>query len=195
MLVLSRKEAMSINAPFYNTGKPCKNGHVSDRYTSSGHCLSCKADWESKNHEKVDSYKQSWAQRNPEAVRESVSTYYRRNTDERRAYSAQHYLQNREDRLAKQKVYRQENPEIYTAAKQRRRAIELRALPAWANHDLIKEKFALAQQLSAETGIPHEVDHIIPLRGRNVCGLHREDNLQVIPASENRKKNNKFEVN
>ena len=39
---------------------------------------------------------------------------------------------------------------------------------------------------------PHEVDHIVPLQGKNVCGLHWEKNLQVIPKTENRKKSSKL---
>jgi hypothetical protein len=66
-------------------------------------------------------------------------------------------------------------------------------IPVWANRDAIREVYAEAYRLTQETGIPHHVDHVIPLKGRNVCGLHIETNLQVLPALENMKKRNKFE--
>lgn len=52
--------------------------------------------------------------------------------------------------------------------------------------------YAEAKRVSEETGIAHHVDHIIPLQGKTVCGLHVSWNLQVIPANDNRAKSNKF---
>lgn len=63
---------------------------------------------------------------------------------------------------------------------------------AWADRAAIRAMYAEAQRLSKETGIKHHVDHVIPLRGENVCGLHAETNLQILPAYENQKKRNSF---
>lgn len=60
--------------------------------------------------------------------------------------------------------------------------------------DKIAEVYALADKLSRDTGVPHDVDHIMPIAGRNVCGLHVHNNLRAIPASENRKKSYKFDL-
>jgi 5-methylcytosine-specific restriction endonuclease McrA len=68
------------------------------------------------------------------------------------------------------------------------------ATPKWAELNVIKEIYIRAQRLSKETGIPHEVDHVIPLQGKLVSGLHVPANLQILTESENTSKNNKFNV-
>ena len=68
------------------------------------------------------------------------------------------------------------------------------AIPLWLTDDhrfMIEETYELRDLRTKMTGIPHEVDHIVPIRGKNVSGLHVPWNLQVIPASENRSKGNK----
>lgn len=77
-----------------------------------------------------------------------------------------------------------------------RRTIERNArhrTPSWADLDIIAEFYAGARELTRQTGIEHHVDHIVPLRGKTVCGLHVETNLQVIPAEVNRMKSNHFD--
>ena len=64
--------------------------------------------------------------------------------------------------------------------------------PVWANKQLIKEIYKEAKRISIETGIKHEVDHIIPLRGELVCGLHVESNLRIITRFDNNQKDNYF---
>lgn len=74
----------------------------------------------------------------------------------------------------------------------RRRAARLKAMPVWANRQEIDALYAQAQALTESTGTDWHVDHIIPLRGKNVCGLHVETNLRVISAHENHRKANLF---
>ena len=73
-----------------------------------------------------------------------------------------------------------------------RKELHLYARPKWANKTAIDEIYARAKKLSEETGIPHEVDHIIPTKHPLVCGLHVENNLQIITQRENQMKSNKF---
>lgn len=66
--------------------------------------------------------------------------------------------------------------------------------PAWADMGAIRRVYEEAVRLEAATGIKHHVDHEIPLQGKLVSGLHVHLNLRAIPAAENMKKRNKFEV-
>lgn len=86
--------------------------------------------------------------------------------------------------------YWKKKPE-YIAANSKRKALLLGRRPVWADDVAIKAMYALAALKSAVTGIPHHVDHIYPLRGRLVCGLHVAENLRVITARENLEKGNK----
>jgi len=90
--------------------------------------------------------------------------------------------------------YRSNHMPILTANVKARQASKLRAMPSWANKDAIKAFYIEAARITRETGIPHHVDHIIPLRGKYVWGFHVEGNLQVIPARENLRKNNKVQL-
>lgn len=75
-----------------------------------------------------------------------------------------------------------------------RRAAKLKRTPAWADLDAIRAIYGEARQMTKNTGVQHHVDHIIPLKGTTVCGLHVQNNLQIITATENMKKHNKWEV-
>jgi hypothetical protein len=69
--------------------------------------------------------------------------------------------------------------------------------PKWLDaisFDRIKNEYQLAALLSKVTGSSWHVDHIIPLQGKLVSGLHVPSNLRVLPALENISKKNKFEV-
>ena len=78
-------------------------------------------------------------------------------------------------------------------ASSNRRARMKNADVSWADHDAIGRIYEEAVRLTNETGIRHHVDHIVPLSGKTVCGLHVESNLQVITARENLSKGNSWD--
>lgn|SRR6185312_1853754 len=87
--------------------------------------------------------------------------------------------------------YRQ-NKSHYLAKWAKRRAAKLQATPTWANQVAIDALYERARRLTLLTGIVHEVDHIMPLVGKRVCGLHVEDNLRVTTRLVNRSKSNRL---
>lgn len=74
----------------------------------------------------------------------------------------------------------------------KRRASKISATPMWADGQATKRVYADALRIQKETGVKQHVDHVVPLRGANVCGLHIAENMQVLPARENTRKSNKF---
>lgn len=66
--------------------------------------------------------------------------------------------------------------------------------PLWANKEQIKEVYIECARIQNETGIKHHVDHIVPIQGKMVSGLHVAENLRIITATENLRKSNRFEV-
>lgn len=107
------------------------------------------------------------------------------------------YLENKEREKQKMRSYYESNKSGYSARNANRRSMKLSASPPWLTQE-DKEEMALlyvkSQQLTDTTGENWHVDHIVPLQGKIVCGLHVPWNLQVITATENRAKNNRFEV-
>lgn len=89
---------------------------------------------------------------------------------------------------------RKKNIDVALYHNRQRAILKSTAMPAWANKSKIRKIYAEAREMTKATGNVHHVDHIIPIKGKNVCGLHVETNLQILTASENLKKFNKYEV-
>jgi 5-methylcytosine-specific restriction endonuclease McrA len=106
---------------------------------------------------------------------------------ERKAASDKKFRdKNREELNKKQRKYIQARPKINTFYTACYRAAKYLQTPIWANLEHIKSFY-----INCPEGMV--VDHIIPLRGKNVSGLHVEYNLQYLTISENCKKQNKIE--
>ena len=85
------------------------------------------------------------------------------------------------------------NKPAYRAAWGKYKASKVSQTPSWANDQLIAAYYKEAKRLEQLTGIKFHVDHIIPLQGELVSGLHVETNLQLLPAHENLGKSNSFD--
>ena len=104
------------------------------------------------------------------------------------------YRRRKEIAFERAKRWTKENPHKRTEIQNRARANKLKATPKWADIKLIQEYYETASGLSMLLGEWYHVDHIVPLRGKFVCGLHCQFNLQILPASENIRKGNRFVI-
>lgn len=94
--------------------------------------------------------------------------------------------------LAYLKDHYRANKSAYLAKWAKRRAQKIQATPKWADLKAIDAIYADAAKMTEKTGIQYEVDHIVPLQGKTVCGLHVGWNLQVITRKANRSKSNSW---
>lgn len=93
------------------------------------------------------------------------------------------------------KRWEKNNPGKKAAQVRKYQAFKLSATPKWLTVEQLKDiqnMYVEASRLTKETGIPHEVDHIIPLQGKNVRGLHVSWNLRIVTRLENRRFGNKL---
>jgi 5-methylcytosine-specific restriction endonuclease McrA len=95
--------------------------------------------------------------------------------------------------VAGRKAYAKD-PSKAAARYAKRRANKKQATPAWADTKELHKFYLQARLKTLESEIAWEVDHIVPLAGVNVCGLHVPWNLQVIPATDNRRKQNRLTI-
>lgn len=99
---------------------------------------------------------------------------------------------NKERRREIMRASRVRNPAPMNAITAKRRSMKLQATPEWANEFFVKEAYSLAKLRESIVGGKWHVDHVVPLKSKIVCGLHCEQNLNVIPATVNVRKNNRY---
>ena len=185
----TRAEAKATGAKYYFTGEPCKHGHIAPRKTK-GACLECLKDEWTKGNETRAEYFRAYNQ--SEAGQKAKKEYYERN---RAAVIEKAASRSPEERRAARNRHKEANPDVYKALTSLRRRRFRLATPRWLSAEQkmeIRLKYRLAIELSRRTGVRHAVDHIVPLQGESVCGLHVPWNLEVVTQEENLKKSNKL---
>ena len=185
----TRKEAQDAGAKYYFTGEPCKHGHVAPR-TTKGACVEClKVEWEKANTARADYFREY---NKSEAGQQAKRKYYEANKEN---VIARAQARPDEDKRRYKKTHKVNNPDMYKEMTSLRRRRFRNATPKWLTdtHKMeIRLKYRLAIELSRATGERYAVDHIIPLHGENVCGLHVPWNLQVLTQKDNLAKYNKL---
>jgi 5-methylcytosine-specific restriction endonuclease McrA len=185
----TRKEAQYSGAKYYFTGEPCKHGHIAPRKTK-GSCVEClKVEWEKANTTRADYFREY---NKSEAGQKAKRKYYEANKEN---VIARAQSRTDEDKRRYKKNHKINNPDMYKEMTSLRRRRFRDATPKWLTDVQkmeIRLKYRLAIELSRLTGERHAVDHIIPLHGETVCGLHVPWNLQVLTQKDNLLKYNKL---
>lgn len=193
----------------------CKRGHLmTPENAYLGACKICKSNTAKKRYARdreifleID---RKYYQNNKESVLARCRKYRHENKEKMSARSKRYYETNKDEANRKRKIryannkgvaaesdrrYSQANLEKKRAWTAKRRAAKLQRTPPWIDREdlkLINSIYAEARLLEEITGEKHHVDHIVPLQGELVSGLHVPWNLQILTAEQNISKGNKF---
>jgi sRNA-binding protein len=116
---------------------------------------------------------------------------YAERRDEFLAYHKQYRELNREKVRASKRAWNNANRGYMSALCAKWNAAKFRACPKWVDMKAIVEIYKEAVRVTRDTGIQHDVDHIVPLQGKTVCGLHVPWNMQILTHAENARKSNR----
>lgn len=191
------------------------------KYGRDAVCKECVKEYRSLNKNHIAAYNKAYRERNAAELKTKELLYRQQHRDRASERSRQYYADNRELVRLKQDVYQEEHKEtiaqyrktyhlynrdrVLTVQKNyyaknkekfynqtsKRRAVASLATPSWIDNEAVNGMYKLAS-LFNETGINVHVDHIVPLNSDLVCGLHCEANLQLLSASDNLSKGNRW---
>jgi hypothetical protein len=155
--------------------------------------------WRAANKDKVAEQAKRYAAAHPEVCAAKAIRYRKKNTETVRAndrIAASAYRATNKAAVAEAKaLYAKRNPGKINAAVAKRKAIKLKQTPHWLTNDafwMIEQAYELAATRTKLFGFAWHVDHIVPLQGKMVSGLHTPHNLCVIPGVENIRKGNRY---
>lgn len=165
----------------YPACKPCRAAGINQPLAAKN-----RAAWAKNNPAKMNAYSAAWKLKNPGHVKARMARYFQRDAARQVQKNIAWAKANPERVRRYQRKWLAQNMASVLAKNSRRRAVSRAATPKWADREQIIRIY--------ETCPPgFHVDHIIPLRGKGVCGLHVQDNLRHLPAHENHVKGARYE--
>lgn len=200
-LPASKAEAKRLGYKHYFTGKSCYNGHVDKRLVSDGKCSQCACKksrkWQQDNPSKRNEYTKRWRAANPERARNrrgrNTCKWSAANPELARYCRADSFMwrQKRRQRARESsRAWQKANRGRANYLVRKYQTTRLNATPQW----LTDEHQERTRRVYETCPDDHHVDHIVPLNGEGVCGLHVPWNLQHLTAAENLRKGNNYET-
>ncbi len=122
-------------------------------------------------------------------------TYYYENKEKVLEYRDKNKDIIKQKRKITDRLYSLNNREKCNAIKAKYKASKKQRVPPWITEkhlEEIEDFYKIARQMTIDTGIEYQVDHIVPIQGNNVSGLHLPWNLQILTKEENVRKRNYF---
>jgi cytochrome c553 len=201
---ISKKDAKRMGFRRYYTGRPCKKGHLSERWIS-GKCIKCHHEYKLENDARIKEKRRQHRLEMKKSIQEYDRQYWIKNKDRIsinrkndsmiKEYQKNYKKQNQQKISKQMRTYRRENQDVVSASRVSYRTRKLHAVPWWLtskHKSQIKRIYEEARERTEQTGINYSVDHIVPLQGKEACGLHVPWNLRVITLSRNCSKANKL---
>jgi 5-methylcytosine-specific restriction endonuclease McrA len=193
--LVTRAEAKAAGAKRYFTGKPCKRGHICERYTSIAQCVACSRaqtyEWLAANPERWDEARKQWIAANTQRINEQSQAWQKAHPEQRRETLKLWRLNNKEKHSEQRKEWRKANPHVYRAHAENRRARKLGAGGSYTAQQI--DNLAVLQRhkcvgcgVSIKRGF--EVDHIVAL---SKGGSSDISNIQLLCRPCNRSKHAK----
>lgn len=175
--------------------------YYKDRRSKDGHTSACKVCVKERtdayaevNREKLRLRSKENYYRNTEKHNERMACWQKRNPDKVATYKKKYREDNKTKVNTATKKWAEQNKDQLNFLNATRKARKKKATPSWLSKtdlELIKTEYSLAHWCSKVMAVKYHVDHVVPLQGKKVCGLHVPWNLRVIPATENLSKGNK----
>lgn len=194
-----------------NTCKSCqKDIHKKYRETNRDNLKLKKSEYYQKNRKKILKKSKNYYNENKEQIltnskefskarkerkKEYNKSYREKNKHRLNKYMEQYYLDNTEKIKEYQKEYNKNNKGKINSDRAFRKHLKKKATPPWLSPEQLLEiehKYVICASFSQLTNVKYHVDHIHPIKGKNLCGLHVPWNLRIISAIENLKKHNKY---
>src|SRR6266403_723341 len=174
-------------------GKVCSKHPELGGERCVGKCLACvteyNKEWYRTHKEESKNKSKKWSDTNP-GKKAKLAADWRRANPVKASLSVLNWrLRNKDSVKHNLKAWHFLNPGKRSSYEASRRAASIMATPLWANQDHIQGMYELCS-LFRKIGLNLQVDHIVPLKSSRVCGLHVENNLQLVHADSNASKGN-----